>query len=76
MNLKKVIRNDRRKSCPPHTPLIAQPLREGTYVVSCLKCGAAGPERKNSQEAKLAFDEVFCQLSRTRRLDTLIHRVA
>ena len=62
VSVKKAIRNDGGKSCPPHTPLIAQPIKEGTCVVSCLKCGATGPERKNSQKAKLAFDEVFCQL--------------
>jgi hypothetical protein len=59
--VKKAIRNDGRTSCPPHTPLIARPIKEGAYVVSCLKCGTRGPERKNSQEAKLAFEEVFCQ---------------
>ena len=59
--MNKAIRNNGRKPCSPHTPLIARPIKEGAYMVSCLKCRATGPERKSSQEAKLAFDEVFCQ---------------
>ena len=47
----------RNDSCPPHGPHLVTALGEGRHVVRCLKCGLAGPERKNGQNAKLAFDQ-------------------
>ncbi len=46
-----------RRSCPPHGPIMVAASEEGRYVASCLACGVAGPEREDSWEAKLAFDE-------------------
>ena len=46
-----------RGSCPPHGPIVVDALEEGYYVAACLACGAAGPEREDGWEAKLAFDE-------------------
>ena len=46
-----------RKTCPPHGPHLVHVLKEGSYVVQCLACRVVGPERKNSLEAKRAFDE-------------------
>ncbi len=46
-----------RGSCPPHGPIMVAASEEGRYVASCLACGVAGPEREDSWEAKLAFDE-------------------
>jgi len=48
-----------RKPCPPHGPLLVHVLKEGCYVVQCLACKVKGPERKNSLEAKRAFDEAL-----------------
>jgi hypothetical protein len=56
----------RKKSCPPHGPIQVQAVDEGARVASCLVCGLAGPKRENSWEAKLAFDEAFGTLPRTR----------
>lgn len=47
----------RNDHCPPHGPHLVTALGEGRHVVRCLKCGLAGPERKDGQEAKLAFDQ-------------------
>lgn len=54
-------RRDRtgRGSCPPHGPILVAASEEGHYVASCLACGAAGPEREDGWEAKLAFDEAL-----------------
>jgi hypothetical protein len=50
----------RRRSCPPHGPILIQAVDEGAArVASCLACGLKGPERKDGWEAKLAFDEAF-----------------
>ena len=49
----------RRKPCPPHGPHLVQALKEGSYVVQCLACRLVGPERKDSLEAKRAFDEAI-----------------
>ncbi len=56
----------REKPCPPHGPIQVQAVDEGTYVASCLVCGLAGPQREDGWEAKLAFDEAFGTLPRTR----------
>jgi hypothetical protein len=48
-----------RKPCPPHGPHLVQVLKEGSCVVQCLACGVVGPERKDSLEAKRAFDEAI-----------------
>ena len=48
-----------RKPCPPHGPHLVHVLKEGSYVVQCLACGLVGPERKDSLEAKRAFDEAI-----------------
>jgi hypothetical protein len=47
----------RRKPFPPHGPHLVCALPEGSYVVQCLACRLVGPERKESLEAKQAFDE-------------------
>jgi hypothetical protein len=47
----------RRKPFPLHGPHLVCPLTEGSYVVQCLACRLVGPERKDSLEAKQAFDE-------------------
>ena len=41
----------------PHLPLIIDPIGEEKHVARCLVCGLCGPERADSAEAKLAFDE-------------------
>jgi hypothetical protein len=46
-----------RKPCRVHGPILIRAFEEGAYVALCLKCGAAGPERADGWEAKLAFDE-------------------
>ncbi len=53
------VRRHRGRSgrCPPHGPILVDASEEGYYVASCLACGAAGPEREDGWEAKLAFDE-------------------
>ena len=48
-----------RKPCPPHGPHLVHILKEGSYVIKCLACGLVGPERKDSLEAKRAFDEAI-----------------
>ena len=47
-----------RRSCPPHNPLIATSV-PGGYEIECLYCGARGPKRETSVEAKLAFDSAL-----------------
>jgi hypothetical protein len=32
-------------------------VKEVSYVAQCLACGLAGPERQESLESKLAFDQ-------------------
>ena len=44
-----------RRFCPSHTPLVAVSVAGG-YEIECLYCGARGPKRETSVEAKLAFD--------------------
>ena len=46
-----------RNACPPHGPHLVEAGKEGSYVVRCLACGLAGPERQDAVAAKLAFDE-------------------
>ena len=48
-----------REPCPPHGPHLVLALEGGSYVVRCLACGLEGPERKDSMEAKRAFDEAL-----------------
>jgi hypothetical protein len=48
-----------RKLCPPHGPHLVHTLKEGSYVIKRLACGLVGPERKDSLEAKQAFDETI-----------------
>ena len=43
--------------CPPHGPHLIDVVGEGLYEARCLNCGLVGPERKDSLEAKLAFDQ-------------------
>ena len=45
-----------RKTCPPHTPAITASVPGGGYETECLVCGARGPKRETTVEAKLAFD--------------------
>ena len=47
----------RRRSCPPHGPLMVEAVEEGTYVTRCMRCGLWGPEREDGLQAKEAFDE-------------------
>jgi hypothetical protein len=51
--------NHGRESCLVHGPILIRAFEEGAYVALCLECGAAGPERADGWEAKLAFDESF-----------------
>jgi hypothetical protein len=46
-----------RKACPPHGPHLVEALEKASYVVRCLACGVAGPEREDALETKLSFDE-------------------
>ena len=48
-----------RKPCPPHGPHLVSALEEGSWVAQCLACGLEGPERKDSLDAKRAFDEAL-----------------
>jgi hypothetical protein len=50
-------RRRRRKGCPLHGPHVVDAVKEGSYVAQCLACGVTGPERQESLEAKLAFDQ-------------------
>lgn len=50
-------RRGRNDHCPPHGPHLVTALGESHYVVRCLRCGLVGPERKDGQDAKLAFDQ-------------------
>ena len=46
-----------RRTCPPHTPAITASVPGGRgYETECLVCGARGPKRETSVEAKVAFD--------------------
>ena len=45
-----------RRACPPHTPAMTASVPGGGYEHKCLVCGARGPKRKTTVEAKLAFD--------------------
>jgi hypothetical protein len=45
------------KPFPAHGPHLVCALTEGSYVVQCLACRLMGTERKDSLEAKQAFDE-------------------
>ena len=45
------------RGCPPHGPLLIDPVGEEKHVARCLACGLSGPERADVAEAKLAFDE-------------------
>ena len=45
-----------RRTCPPHTPAITASVPGGGYETECLVCGARGPKRETSVEAKVAFD--------------------
>jgi hypothetical protein len=65
-----------RNICPPHGPHLVHLLKEGSYVVQCLGCGLEGAERKNSLEAKRAFDEAFDEAPRRGQPPELIHRRA
>jgi hypothetical protein len=47
----------RRKSCPPHTPLIVRSSGDGHYFAQCLVCGLGGPDREDASKARLAFEE-------------------
>jgi hypothetical protein len=51
--------NHGREPCLLHGPILIRAFEEGAYVALCLTCGAAGPERTDGWEAKLAFDESF-----------------
>lgn len=45
-----------RRACPPHTPAVTASVPGGGYETECLVCGARGPERETTADAKLAFD--------------------
>ena len=45
-----------RRTCPPHTPAMTASVPGGGYEHECLVCGARGPKRATTVEAKLAFD--------------------
>ena len=51
-----------RKGCPPHGPHLIDAVEDGLYAARCLRCGLVGPERKDSLEAKLAFDQRWHQV--------------
>jgi hypothetical protein len=57
----------RRRSCPPHGPVLAEAVVIGEvprgWVARCLACGLAGAEREEGLEANLAFDEVLDALT-------------
>jgi len=52
-------RRGRKESCSPHGPHLVDAAKDGAYRVRCLGCGLVGPEREDSMEAKLAFDEAW-----------------
>jgi hypothetical protein len=58
-----VVAGQSRKGCPPHGPHLIDAVEEGHYAARCLRCGLVGPERKDSLEAKLAFDQRWHQIS-------------
>jgi len=45
-----------RRTCPLHTPALTASVPGGGYETECLVCGARGPKRQTTVEAKLAFD--------------------
>jgi hypothetical protein len=51
-----VVAGQSRRGCPPHGPHLIDVVGEDLYEARCLNCGLVGPERKDSLEAKLAFD--------------------
>ena len=57
LNVQAVVTGRSRKRCSPHGPHLITAVEEGRYKTQCLKCGLVGPERKDSLEAKLAFDQ-------------------
>ena len=62
-DVRAVVAQRSRKCCPPHGPHLIDAVEEGLYAARCLKCGMVGPERKDSLEAKQAFDQRWHQLS-------------
>jgi hypothetical protein len=52
-----VVAGRSRRGCPPHGPHLIDVVWEGLYEARCLNCELVGPERKDSLEAKLAFDQ-------------------
>jgi hypothetical protein len=48
-----------RRTCPLHTPAVTASVPGGGYETECLVCGARGPKRETTVEAKLAFDAVL-----------------
>jgi hypothetical protein len=60
-NVQPVVTGRSHKGCPPHGPHLIAAVEEGRYKTRCLKCGLVGPERKDSLEAKLAFDQWMSQ---------------
>ena len=52
-----VVAGRSRRGCPPHGPHLIDVVGKGLYEARCLNCGLVGPERKDSLEAKLAFDQ-------------------
>ena len=58
-----VVAGRSRDGCHPHGPHLIEAVEEGLYAARCLKCGMVGPERKDSLEAKQAFDQRWHQLS-------------
>jgi len=48
-----------RKPCPPHGPHVVYAVGDTSFVARCLACVTRGPQRADSLETKLAFDESF-----------------
>ena len=61
LNVQAMVTGRGRKGCLPHGPYLIAAVEEGRYRTQCLKCGLVGPERKDSLEAKLAFDQWMSQ---------------
>jgi hypothetical protein len=57
MHPRQAFKSSRRRSCPPHTPLLVQSSGDGHYVARCLACGLVGPDREDASKARLAFEE-------------------
>jgi hypothetical protein len=47
------------RPCPPHGPHLIDAVEDGLYVARCLACGLMGPKRKDSLEAKRAFEHIW-----------------